>query len=496
MLTLCAENKETPRKDTKRGCRAARETLYKNIEIMNVTQQTSSQANEGLIAKYNVPAPRYTSYPPANYFADFTPEQYLEAVARTDRDENNISWYIHMPFCRKLCHYCGCNSYPMQKPEAVERYVNAIHHEIDLMAPHLRPNRKISQIHYGGGSPTAVAPRFLKEINDHLLSLHATIDRPEIAIECHPGYLQAKDWNELLDCGFNRFSIGVQDLDEHVLKVVNREPSLMPLRDIFGLLRNAGATINLDFLYGLPLQTPESFARNIEAAAELRPDRLVTFSYGHVPWVHKRQLALEKIGLPEERAKQRMGANARAIMLQAGYRSIGMDHYVLPEDELSKALDNHYLRRNFQGYCTLRTTGQVYALGVTGISQLSTAYAQNSHDIDGYMANIEAGRLDVRRGYALTHRDQMVREVVESLMCNYHADWKDIAKRMGVSREELREALHWDENQLREMESDGLFTRTEDTLTMTTEGTPFVRNVVAALDPLMVNTTRKFSKPI
>lgn len=463
---------------------------------MNDNPTLHAADTDALMAKYNVPAPRYTSYPPANYFADFTDDDYLHAVAESDTMNNAISYYIHIPFCRHLCHYCGCNSYAMQGPEDVERYVQALHREIDLMAPRLAAGRRIAQIHYGGGSPTAIPLHFLRELNDHLLAAHATIDRPEIAIECHPGYLDEADWHELVACGFNRFSIGVQDLDDDVLRTVNRRPSLLPLDTIFHILREAGASINLDFLYGLPGQSPESFARNMEVAAALRPDRLVTFSYGHVPWVHKRQLALERAGLPADTDKRQMALRAERILHEAGYRSIGMDHFVLPTDELSLALDNRQLRRNFQGYCTQRTTAQVYALGVTGISQLTAAYAQNGHDIAAYVDNMEHGRLDIRRGYALTRQDQLVREVVESLMCNYHADWSDIARRMHATPDELRRALHWDEARLRDMERDGLLTLTDDSLTMTTHGSPFVRNVVAALDPLMVNTTRRFSKPV
>lgn len=463
---------------------------------MNQTAQQGPAGDDALMAKYNVPAPRYTSYPPANYFDHFTPERYLEAVSLSNTIDNHISYYIHIPFCRHLCHYCGCNSYPMQGAEAVERYVEALHKEIDLIVPHLAAGRRISQIHYGGGSPTALPAHFLRELNDHLLAGHATIERPEIAIECHPGYLDENDWHALVACGFNRFSIGVQDLDQEVLRVVNRRPSKLPLDTIFGILREARADINLDFLYGLPGQSPESFERNMEVAAGLRPDRLVTFSYGHVPWVHRRQLILEKAGLPADNDKRQMALLAAQVLHQAGYRSIGMDHFVLPTDELSLALDNRQLRRNFQGYCTLRTTAQVYALGVTGISQLSAAYAQNGHDIGSYIDNIEHGRLNICRGYALTPQEQLVREVVERLMCNYHVDWNDVARHMRTTPRQVRHALHWDEEQLLGMQRDGLITITDDSLAVTTQGSPFVRNVVAALDPLMVNTTRRFSKPV
>ncbi len=457
---------------------------------------SSRQRLDGRLAAYNTPAPRYTSYPPANYFEDFTEEDYLRAVAESDLEDNHISFYIHIPFCRHLCHYCGCNSYAMQSDEAVERYIRAVHQEIDLLLPHLNDKRKVSQIHYGGGSPTSIPLHHLREINEHLLSRHATIERPEIAVECHPGYLYANDWQTLIDAGFNRMSIGVQDLDESVLKLVNRYPSAMPLEEIFSILRATGISINLDYLYGLPAQTPESFARSIAHAVELRPDRLVTFSYGHVPWVHKRQLILEKAGLPADGDKQQMAVRAAEILHAAGYCSIGIDHFVLPDDELNTALITHQLHRNFQGYCTLRTTGQVYALGVTGISQLSTAYAQNGRDINAYCERLENGQLYIQRGYRLTERDRIVREVVESLMCNYQADWAHLASHLRISIEQLRSTLHWDEVRLRQMQADGLLTLTPDRLTMSTVGSPFVRNVVASLDPLMVNTTKQFSKPI
>ena len=208
-----------------------------------------------IINKYNVPVPRYTSYPPANYFEPFTNARYLEAVQQSNQaSERALSFYLHIPFCRHLCHYCGCNSYPMARPEIIESYVEALHQEIDLILPLLDKDRPIAQIHYGGGSPTAIPVALIKELNAHLLSSFSAIDRPEIAIECHPGYLSEKDWLQLTECGFNRLSIGVQDFNIEVLKTVNRRPSLLPMEDIFILLREKGISINLDFLYGLPKQ--------------------------------------------------------------------------------------------------------------------------------------------------------------------------------------------------------------------------------------------------
>lgn len=452
---------------------------------------------DALIKKYNVSVPRYTSYPPANYFHELSAADYLAAIEQSnDERQPHVSFYVHIPFCFQLCHYCGCNSYPMAKAEITDRYVAALHQEIDLIAAHLHRERRISQIHYGGGSPTSLPLHHIRELNEHLLSLLPTINRPEIAIECHPGYLSTEDWQELTRCGFNRYSLGIQDFDERVLQTVNRAPSRLPVNKIMQILRASGATVNMDFLFGLPYQTPDSFQKTIEQAVEFHPDRIVTFSYGHVPWIHKRQLILERYGLPADSDKQEMFNRASSTLHRAGYRSIGLDHFVLPNDELSLASDAHQLHRNFQGYCTRRTTGQVYAFGVTGISQLSTAYAQNGKEIAAYIDRMSRGQFYITRGYILTRREQIVREVIESMMCNYHLVWSEIAERLSLSTTDIKSAVHYDAARLQEMAEDGIINLSADGISMTSEGSPFVRNVVASLDPLMTNTTKRFSKPI
>ncbi|ANR72047.1 oxygen-independent coproporphyrinogen III oxidase [Prevotella scopos JCM 17725] len=450
-----------------------------------------------LIDKYNKSVPRYTSYPPANFFRPFDGEEYLKDVDESNEaSEKNLSFYFHMPFCRRLCHYCGCNSYPMAKEGRIEEYVNALHKEIDLVAKHLDKRRRISQIHYSGGSPTAMPVRVLKELNEHLLSLFPLIEKPEIAIECHPGYLTARDWQGLLDARFNRFSLGVQDFNEEVLRLVNRTPSELPTEEIVAILRGARVSINMDFLFGLPLQTSRSFQQTIEHAVTIRPDRITTFSYGHCPWIFKRQMILEKAGLPSTEEKALMFQKAKDVLHEAGYHSIGLDHFVLPNDELLEALRSHRLHRNFQGYCTRRTTGQVYAFGVTGISQLEGAYAQNTKSIDKYISEISAGTLPIRKGYQLTPNERIAREVIERLMCNYHLDWTHLAEDLSVSVSEVKGAINFDLERLKEMERDGILRLTENTLEMTGEGNPFVRTVAATLDPMMVATDKKFSKPI
>ena len=215
-----------------------------------------------------------------------------------------------------------------------------------------------------------------------------------------------------------------------------------------------------------------------------------------MPWVFKRQQVLEKHGLPATEEKQKMYEVAADMLHEAGYKSIGLDHFVLPEDELYKALEAGLLYRNFQGYCTRRTTGQVYAFGTTGISQLDSTYAQNTKDIQEYIDNTLNGMLTTRKGYSLTSQERIAKEVIERLMCNYRLNWNEIATTMQISVEEVKAALHYDQAQLNEMAADGLFDMTESGIVMTTTGHPFVRNVAAALDPLMQNTDKKFSKPI
>ena len=453
--------------------------------------------NETLFKKYNVPVPRYTSYPTANEFEPFDAHRYLKAVETSnDAAADNISFYIHVPFCRHLCHYCGCNSVAMAQPKCIEEYFETLHQEIDLLLPHLRKDRRISQIHYGGGSPSSMPLPLIRSINEHLLSAFSTIDKPEIAIECHPGYLESNDWQYLLDSGFNRFSLGIQDFNTDVLRTVNRRPSLLPVADIMEILRKGGAKVNFDFIYGLPKQTTTEFVSTIQTAISLHPNRLVTFSYAHLPSLFKRQMILEKAGLPLQTEKLKMFEEASKMLQSAGYVPIGMDHFVLPDDDLNVALQHHTLHRNFQGYCPRRITAQVYAFGVSGISQLDAAYAQNTKDISAYMAQVNAGQMPVQRGYALAPWQRITQEVIECIMCNNAINWRDMAQRLHVPVDEIKRAIHYNEAELQTLQADGLIAFDADSVEITPDGLPFVRNVAAAFDPMMRHNHLLFSKPV
>ena len=454
--------------------------------------------DQQLLQKYNHPVPRYTSYPPANHFtAGCLKEEWERAIFNSNHGEpQHISYYIHIPFCKHLCHYCGCNSYAMAKPETVAKYIDAVVAEIDRVTPMLTPLRALSQIHFGGGSPTAIPIAYLQRIIERLLAGRQTLEKPEIAIECHPGYLEASDWEALASAGFNRVSIGIQDFNPEVVKAVNRRPSLLAPEAILAILRSRNISVNLDLMYGLPLQTENSFAETIQRAIELRPHRLVTFPYAHVPWVNPSQKILEKLGLPDANQRVAMFATATRLLLSAGYHQVGLDHFVLPSDELWEAAQTRTLHRNFQGYCTRATTGQVYAFGVTAISQIHGAYLQNGKNIPKYIEESLSGSLLPDKSYLLNPREIAVQKVITHLMCNYEVNWDLLSDGNNPeSRGALQEATGYNPQRFEAFERDGLITPTPYGFRITPKGIPFTRVVAAALDPSYQTQTNAYSKP-
>lgn len=439
---------------------------------------------EFLLNKYNSAVPRYTSYPPANHFSEnFSGEAYLNAViASNTYKPENISLYIHIPFCKKICYYCGCNSCPTGNGTLIEPYIAAVKKEIKLISQHIDKSRFVSQVHYGGGTPNSIDISYLNELNSLIFSEFRTIYDPEIAIECNPEFLTYDSMDELLSSGFNRFSLGIQDFNDSILKLVNRNPSKLPPADLFRYLKMKGAHVNFDFIFGLPGQTVESFNETIDKAAEIRPDRLVTFSYAHVPWLKKHQQILEKRGLPDPGEKMKMFLSGYNKLKTSGYQPIGLDHFVLPEDDLCKAYNEHQLHRNFQGYCTRRTTGQVYAFGITAISQLASGYSQNARDIQEYIDTLEKGNLPVERGYILDEKQKITREVINNVMCNKKLDMAAIAQTLNISVEELKETVNFREERLKDFIDDGLVNYSGNEMEVTEKGTMFIRNIAVVFD--------------
>lgn len=454
-----------------------------------------------LLEKYNQSLPRYTSYPPANYFnTDIDSDGYRKLLIDSNSNEmSNISLYIHIPYCHKICFYCGCNSIKYPKQASVSEYIDAVLKEIEMVRSLLDPKRKVSQLHYGGGTPNAIPVEYIEKINALIFKEFDFIENPEIAIECHPAHLTEEYMTRLVKAGFNRFSLGIQDFDAKVLKTANREPSKLPLDIITNYLRELDPKIkiNFDFIYGLPHQTAESFTDSIRKAIPFSPDRIVTFSYAHVPWFKKHQLALERAGLPDAESKIQIFESAYKTLLENGYSDIGMDHYAKGDDELLLALQHNELHRNFQGYCTRRTTGQVYAFGVSSISQLFDSYIQNTKSINEYIETISQGNFPIEKGYRLNFNEIVVRDVINHIMCNRFMLWSEIAGRFNISVEEIKKITVFDPSKLQTLIADELLEIDENGITITSKGRFFIRNIAVMFDPAMaIPSDKKFSKSI
>lgn len=452
-----------------------------------------------LLEKYNKPGPRYTSYPPANFFSpDFDKEVYRGAVLASNHQEpSNISLYVHVPFCPRLCFFCGCNTSGFNNKKEVDRYIQAVKKEIRAVASLIDKTRKVTQIHWGGGTPNSIPVKHIAGIMQLFRDLFQFSANPEIAIECNPAYLDNNMIDALKQLGFNRFSLGIQDFDENVLKSVNRAITRYPIEKLIDRIRkNSDTKINLDFIYGLPGQTKESFLKSIEKAISLQPDRLVTFSYAHVPWVKKAQEQIEKLGLPSPEEKIEMLEGSYHMLTSSGYTSIGMDHYAKPEDELSMALDSKTLHRNFQGYCTREHTGQVYGFGASSISQLTKAYSQNAKEVNTYMHQIEKNGLATEKGISLNREEQICRYAIQSLMCNKYLDMNEVSALFQISTGTLYETLRFHPGLLDEMVIDNLVKRHDNVIEVTEMGQFFIRNIAMVLDPHLDASEGRYSKTI
>jgi oxygen-independent coproporphyrinogen-3 oxidase len=410
----------------------------------------------------------------------------------------HIGFYIHIPFCRKICYYCGCNSCRLKEDLQVRNYISALREEIRRVTKLIDKGRKISQIHYGGGTPNAIDAGYLEEISGILAGEFSFIESPEIAIECNPAYLDYRYIDRLVNSGFNRFSLGIQDFNPAVLKSANRSPSAIPVEELVDYLHRPDPplSVNLDFIYGLPGQNVGSFTDTISRAIQISPDRLVTFSYAHVPWLKKHQRILEKKGIPSPDEKISLFLASRSILLEAGYLPVGLDHYVLPGDELGLALRDHQLHRNFQGYCTRRTTGQVYAFGVTAISQMEKGYVQNIKDVDQYIEVIGKGKLAVEKGYLLSDPQIIIRDVITTLMCNLHVNLKLLAGKYSITLNELQGITGFDEMKLSGLISDGLVEYSDHELNVTETGSLFIRNIASIFDPGYSPQSNRYSRSV
>ncbi len=435
-----------------------------------------------LLAKFDRAGPRYTSYPTAVEFHEgFTPQRYLEKLDEAARHpEEPLSIYVHLPFCRERCSFCGCNVIITQKPGVAAAYLDDLEREVALVAERLRKRTRLVQYHWGGGTPTYLSMEEIERVWRFFAERFTFEPGAEIAIEVDPRVTTHRQAELLKRLGFNRVSMGVQDFDPDVQEAVNRYQTFNQTKDLHEYLRGLGVeSINFDFIYGLPNQSVQSFRKTIQLALDLRPDRVAVYSYAFVPWIKAHQKAIHPEDLPPREVKLELFGIAHELFTGAGYQQIGMDHFALESDSLAKAACERTLYRNFMGYTT-HPAKDFVGFGVSSIGDLGGAFAQNTKKLNRYKDALDRGLPPIERGFERSRDDEIRRDVIQGLMCNFYLDIGSIERHYGIDfHEYFRESL-------RELDegpgSHGFVIRTRDAIEVTEKGRLFVRNICMAFD--------------
>lgn len=444
-----------------------------------------------MLERYDKPGPRYTSYPSAPHFTpDFGPRAFEAEIAESNNadDPPDLSLYFHLPFCEKLCYFCGCTMLVTHRRERIDEYLDYLTKEIGLIGENIKPGRKVAQLHWGGGTPTYLDARQIRRIFGAIRDNFDFYDDAEIGVEIDPRALSEDSLDALKEVGFNRASMGVQDFDPKVQMAVNREQGEELTRWAFDGLRDRGFdSINLDLIYGLPYQTVDSFEQTLDRIIDIGPDRLAVFNYAHVPWMKKHQKVIKDETLPMPCEKLNILKTTIEKLTAAGYVYIGMDHFAKPEDSLTKAFYEKKLYRNFQGYSTYWGC-DLYAIGMSSISQLENVYAQNVKELRTYYESIDKGHLAIERGYRLNEDDQLRRYVITKLMCDFELQKQHVEEKFNISFDDyFFDAL----SRLEPLVDDGLVESKNGTIRATEMGHLLIRNIAMPFDNYLNREKRK-----
>ena len=438
-----------------------------------------------LLQRMDKPGPRYTSYPTADRFSEaFDANDLLHALARRRHvDENGsatpLSIYVHVPFCESVCYYCACNKVITKHHERAAPYLDALALEIDRIVEAIGAQRSVAQLHLGGGSPTFLSDAEISSLMRKLRRAFFLLPDAEVSIEVDPRTVTADRLAHLRAEGFNRISFGVQDFDPDVQQAVHRVQPFESVRDLMREARALGfSSINADLIYGLPRQTPASFARTLAQVSELRPDRIALYAYAHLPERFKPQRRIDATELPPAADRVQMLAAAMDVFQGRGYTYIGMDHFALPDDPLAIAKREGRLHRNFQGYST-HADCDLIGLGISAIGSVCGSYYQNDKTLPAYYAALEAGRLPVARGLAMSTDDVIRRDIIMALMCHGRVDFSEMARHHGVR---MREAFADEIARLEPMAADGLVVVEDDAIQVTPSGWYVVRAIALVFD--------------
>lgn len=442
--------------------------------------------------------PRYTSYPTVPVWSDdLRHAGAVDAYRRaSERSDEPLSIYVHVPFCERRCLFCGCTVEITRRRERVTRYLDVLEREVELIADLLGNRRRVSQLHWGGGTPTHLEPEELRRLFDTLTARFELEPGAEVSLEVHPHVTTLEQVDALFDLGFNRISMGVQDVDANVQRIVHRDQTLEETERLIGWCRERGVDgINVDLMYGLPGQSETTFSATLDAVDALRPDRLAVYGYAHVPWLKKTQTALEKHGIPEAPLRARLFALAVERLGRTGYEVIGLDHFALRSDPLFTSLEDGTLHRNFMGYTTQRA-GDMAAFGMSAIADVGGTFLQNARETREYERSLEEGRLPTVRGLVRSADDELRRDVIQELMCRMRLDLDELEARHGETR--LRQRFQEEWERLRVFEDEGFCELGEGVVTVLPKGRLFLRHLAMVFDAHLERgpTESRFSQTV
>ena len=447
-----------------------------------------------LIEKYDLAGPRYTSYPTAVQFSDeFSLGDYQQQAAYSNQSGRALSLYFHLPFCDTICYYCACNKIVTKNRKRAQPYLDRLYNEIKMQSQLFDGSRKVKQLHWGGGTPTFISHdqmRELMEMTRASFNLHDD-DSGEYSIEIDPREADTKTISLLRELGFNRISLGVQDVNPRVQKAVNRIQPIEKTAEVINAARTSGFhSASIDLIYGLPHQTEDSFADTLETVLQLDPDRLSIFNYAHLPDMFKTQKQINSDELPSARVKLGIHENSINTLTAAGYVYIGMDHFAKPDDELAIAQRNHNLYRNFQGYST-HADCDLIGMGVTSIGMINDSYSQNLRAIDEYTNSIDNDKLAIFRGITLKKDDKLRRHVITELICNFKLDIKSTEKKYNIV---FADYFSSELLTLKNMQEDGLVNISDSAISVSAKGSLFIRNICMSFDVYLKHHSARFSK--
>jgi oxygen-independent coproporphyrinogen-3 oxidase len=459
-----------------------------------LTQEVKFDMN--MIKKYDKPAPRYTSYPPATEFSyGIDKKEYVRKIIQSNERRTPLSLYFHIPFCENACHFCGCNVIITRRKEVVKPYLQHLYKEMDLYQTLIdTKNRNVVQLHWGGGTPNYLSDEETVELFNEIKKRFVIDEKAEVSIEIDPRHIDKDRVFLLKEIGFNRVSFGIQDFNPKVQEAVNR---IQPEDMIFNLmewLREAGfESVNIDLIYGLPYQTLESFSETIEKTIKLNPDRIAVFNFAYVPWLKRLQRNIDEKTLPPPEEKLKILQMTIEKLTKSGYLFIGMDHFAKPNDELAIAQRERTLHRNFQGYTT-KAQAELFGFGSTSISMLYDGYVQNYKILRDYYETVDSGNLPIERGVYLNQDDIVRRDVIMKLMCHFRLVKSEVESKHNIDFDTYFET---ELNQLQDMEKDGLLKLYPDRIDITPIGRLLIRNIASTFDIYLLNKKeRRFSKAI